>query len=461
MSVQSPSRNSLPVAPRSVPLLGHLLPMLRDPLAFLTSLPAHGDLVRISLGPASAVVVCDPELTRQVLVDDRTFDKGGPLFNRLREMLGDGLATCPHSRHRRQRRLLQPGFHRERLPGYAGTMTGNIDAVTGSWHDGQVLDVHQELTRFTLKTLTETVFSDALPPPVFHQTVADFRTVLGGGYLRVVLPPLWSRLPTPANRRYHQAISRMRQAVGQAIRSRQAEGTDPGDLLSALLNTRDPAHRDSQADDRGMTDEEISDQIITFFLAGTETTATTLAWTMHLLACHPGIEERVQAEADSVLAGAPAGWEHLPELRLTSRVVTEAMRLYPPGWIVTRTVASDTRLGNHPLPAGTNLIYSPYVIQRQGEVYPDPERFDPDRWDSGHRAQPPRTSFLAFGGGARKCIGDAFGVTEAVLSVATIAARWNLRGLPGRRVRPVPSIALTPGGLRLRVAARTRPAGTA
>lgn len=455
MSLKSPSRNSLPVAPRSLPLLGHLPQLLRDPLAFLTSLPAHGDLVRIRLGPAAAVVICDPELTRQVLVDDRTFDKGGPLFSRLREVLGDGLATCPHSRHRRQRRLTQPGFRQERLPGYAKAMTANIDAVTSSWHDGQILDVHQELTRFTLRTLTEAVFSDALPPPVFRQTVDDISTVLAGGYRRMILPPLWSRLPTPGNRRYHQAISRLHQAVGYAVRDRQADGVDRGDLLSTLLKAPDPISQDGRGDGEGMTDAEIADQVVTFFLAGAESTATTVAWTLHLLARHPDIEERVHSEVDTVLAGAPAGWEHVPGLQFTSRVVTEALRLYPPGWIVTRTVATDTRLGNYSLPAGATVAYSPYLIQRRGDLYTDPEHFDPDRWDSRTREQPPRSAFIVFGGGARKCIGDVFGITEAVLSVATIAARWNLRGLPDQRVRPVASIALVPGGLRMRVSGRT------
>ena len=455
MSLKSPSRSSLPVAPRSLPLLGHLVPLLRDPLAFLSSLPAHGDLVKIRLGPGAAVVVCDPELTRQVLVDDRTFDKGGPLFRRLREVLGDGLASCPHSRHRRQRRLTQPAFRQERLPGYAKAMTANIDAVTNSWHDGQILDVHQELANFTLRALTEAVFSDALPPPVFRQTVEDFNTVLAGCYRRMILPPLWSRLPTPGNRRYLRAISRLRQAVGYAIREGQASGVDRGDLLSTLLEAPDPVSQDGPGDVEGMTDTEISDQVVTFFLAGAESTSTTVAWTMHLLAHHPDIAERVRSEVDAVLAGAPADWEHLPRLQFTSRVVTEALRMYPPGWIVTRTVTTDTRLGNHALPAGATVVYSPYLIQRRGDLYTDPENFDPDRWDSQNRAQPPRSAFITFGGGARKCIGDVFGITEAVLSVATIAARWNLHGLPDQRVRPVASIALVPGGLRLRVTGRT------
>jgi pentalenene oxygenase len=420
----------------------------------LTSLPAHGDLVRIHLGPVEATVVCDPELTHEVLVHDRIYDKGGPLFKRLREGLGDGLASCPHSRHRRQRRLTQPGFHRSRLSGYANTMTDNIDAVTNSWRDGQILDVHKELTTFTLRTLTETVFSDALPPSVFQQTVEDISTLLAGVYRRMILPPLFSRLPTRGNRHYHEATTRLHKAVRDVIRNRRASGEDSGDLLSILLAARDPDAEDTSAGGGRLTDTEVADQLVTFFVAGAESTATTVAWVMHLLANHPDIADRVHAEVDAVLAGAPASWEHLPKLKLTGRVVTEALRLYPPGWIVTRTVAADTSLGGHDLRAGTTVVYSPYLIHRRGDLYTDPERFDPDRWDEQHRPQPPRNAFIVFGGGARKCIGDEFGITEAVLSVATIAARWKLRGLPGQRVRPVASISLNPVGLRMRVTAR-------
>lgn len=455
MSVESPSREGVPVAPGGLPLLGHLLPLLRDPLAFLTSLPEHGRLVRIRLGSAAAIVVCDPELTRQVLVDDRTFDKGGPMFIRLREVLGDGLVTCPHSRHRRQRRLIQPGFHRDRLPSYARAMTANIDAVTASWRDEQILDIHQELTNFTLTTLTDAVFSDALPPAVFQQTVDDISTVLAGCYRRMIMPQLWNRLPTPANRRYYQAISRLHQAVSYAIGERRAGSTDSGDLLSTLLESRIPLDQEITGHGSGMTDTEISDQVVTFFLAGTETTATTLAWTMLTLAQHPEIEKQIHAEVDTVLDGSPAGWEHLPKLQYTNRVVTETLRMYPPGWIVTRTAATDTSLGGHPIPAGTTIIYSPYHIQRRADLYSDPERFDPDRWDPLKRPQPPRSGFIVFGGGARKCIGDVFGIAEAVLAVATITARWNLHLLPGQQTRPAASVSLNPPHLRLRVSART------
>jgi cytochrome P450 len=450
------ARMSVPLVPGALSVIGHIPQLLRDPLAFLTSLPAHGDLVRIRLGPVEAIVVCDPELTRQVLIDDRTFDKGGPLFTRLQEVIGDGLATCPHSRHRRQRRLTQPSFHRSRLSTYAEAMSADASAATNTWRDGQIVDVPQMTMNLSMRILMHTVFSGTLPPTEFQQTLDNINTIMAGAYRRMILPPLWSRLPTPGNRRYHQANIRLQQTVGDVIRDRRASGADRGDLLSTLLATQDIVDQGTSDDDRGLTDTELSDQLVTFFMAGAESSATTMAWALHLLAHHPDIEDRLHAEVDSVLAGAPAGWEHLPELELTSRIVTETLRLYPPGWIVTRTVTTGTRLGGHLLPAGTNVVYSPYVIHHRGDLYPDPTRFDPDRWDSRHRPPVPRNAFTVFGGGARKCIGDQFSIIETILVLATIAARWRLRELPGQRIRPVASVSLRPrGGMRMRVHSRT------
>lgn len=451
MSSNSPSNPEVVRVPGALPLLGHIPRLLRDPLKFLTSLPAHGDLVQIRLGPVSAIVVCDPELTRQVLIDDHTFDKGGPLFTRLREVIGDGLASCPHSLHRRQRRLTQPGFRRNRLSTYAEAMSAEVAAVADSWRDDQIVDVPRVMMNLSMRILMDTVFSSTLPPTEFQETLDDINTVMAGAYRRMVLPPQWSQLPTPGNRRYHRANTRLRQTVDGVIHDRRTGGTDYGDLLSVMLITRDPG------DGLGMTDAELSDQLVTFFMAGAESTATTMSWALHLLAHNPDIEEKVHAEVAAVLAGAPAGWEHLPGLELTSRVVTETLRLYPPGWIVTRTVTTDTRLDGHLLPAGTNVVYSPYVIHHRGDLYRDPERFDPDRWDKEHHQPPPRSTFIPFGGGARKCIGDEFSITETILALATIVARWRLRELPGQHIRPVASVSLRPlDGMRMRVHSRKR-----
>jgi len=444
--------SSIPAAPQMLPLLGHLVPLARDPLGFLESLPASGDLVRVRLGPAQAVVICNPDLTREVLRHDRTFDKGGPLYHRIREVLGDGVGTCPHREHRRQRRLLQPAFHPARLPDYAQVMTAQISAVTGSWRDGQSVDVLAEMMTITSTTLAATMFADALPPPVLRQALDDLTTLLAGIYRRMLIPPPLDRLPTPGNRRYHQARTRLRQTLTELITRRRASNTDRNDLLSALLSARDS---DREGGSQGLSDTEIADQAVTFFAAGAESTATAVAWALHLLTQHPGIYDRLHTEADTVLAGHPATHADLPRLDLTHRVITETLRLWPPAWMFTRTVTADTRLGEHHLPAGTTIVYSPYLLHRHPGLYERPDRFDPDRWLPDRAQSIHRDAFIPFGGGARKCIGDTFALTEATLALATITTRWHLHPLPDQQVRPAPVATLRPKNLRLRARSRT------
>jgi pentalenene oxygenase len=441
--------STIPTAPAALPLFGHTLPLLRDPRSFLLSLPAQGDLVRIQIGPAAAVVVCTPELTHEVLCDDRTFDKGGFFFDRFRELLGDGIGTCPRSQHRRQRRLLQPAFHPQRLPDYAQTMVTQIAAAVGRWRNGQIIDVPTELMAITGRTLLATMFSNSLPAPVLHQALDDLAAIFAVLYWRMLTPPRLDRLPTPGNRRYYHARTRLRHAIGSAVADRRIEGVDHGDLLSAML-----AARDLDSGNGTLTDAEVVDQVVSFFIAGTETTALTVAWALHLLADHPAVERRLHTEIDPVLAGRAATHSDLPHLGLVNCIITETLRLYPPGWIISRVVTTDTRLGDHRIPAGATVIFSPYLIHHRSDLYPDPERFDPDRWLPEHANTVRRDAYIPFGGGARKCIGDQFGVTEAVLALATITAKWRMERLPGLRVRPAVAASLRPRGLSLRVTAR-------
>lgn len=439
----------IPNAPRALPLIGHVVPLLRDPLAFLNSLPALGELVRIRLGPLSVIVVCDPELTRQALLDDRVFDKGGPLYDRLREVIGDGVVSCRHDTHRRLRRLSQPAFHQARLADYAGTMTACLRETTDAWSPGQVLDVPAEMMTTSSRIITATLFSDALPVTAHGRLTDDVTTVVKSLYQRMFLIPPLDRLPTPGNRAHLAARARLHGTVDRIIAERRADGADYGDLLSALVAAHDPEETRP-----GMTSAEISDTVVSFVLAGIESTAVTLSSALDLVARHPDVERRLHAEVDDVLAGAPATYADLPRLPLTERVVNETLRLRPPGWFFTRVVTADTHLGGHLLPAGTSVAYSPYLIHHRPDLHPDPEAFAPDRWDPAH-PQPPRHAFLPFAAGARKCIGDSFSMVEATLALATIAARWRLEHLPDRRGRLAPSVTLEVRDLHMRAHPRT------
>jgi pentalenene oxygenase len=437
--------SAIPVAPRALPLIGHTLQLLRDPLEFLGSLPTWGDVVRVRIGPVSAVVVCDPGLTRQVLLDDRTFDKGGPLIDRAREVLGDGLATCPHSRHRRLRRWVQPAFHPARLAGYAEAFSACVDGVTSGWRDGQVVDVVHEMQVLTARITVETMFSGVLRGDTLRDALDDLITVCTGWYRRMFLPRAWHRLPTAGNRRYDHARTGLHRTLRRIVVDRRADGSDHGDLLSVLVAIHEG--------DR-LSDTDVVDELVTFFVGGTETTAAALAWALYELAREPDLEDRLHTEADAVLAGRVARHDDLPELELTRRVVTETLRRWPPGWVVTRTTRTHTRLGEYPIPPGTTVVYSPYLIHHRADLHPDPGRFDPDRWLPEHAGTRTRDTLIPFGGGARKCVGDQFATTAAVLALATIATRWRLSPLPGRRVRPAIGTFLNPRELRMRVTAR-------
>ncbi|MFE2871029.1 cytochrome P450 [Embleya sp. NPDC059259] len=444
--------DEIPRAPGGWPLVGHGGQLLSDPLGFLRSLPAHGDLVRIRLGAVDTVVVCDVELTRQLLLDDRTFDKGGPAYDGARELLGGGLLTCPRDAHRRRRRLAQPAFQPARLDGYTSAMVRQNRLAVDGWRNGGILDVMPQMLSLMVRTLAETMFSSALSPGAVDRAVEDLTCVVRESYTRAILPPALGRLPTAGKRRYDAAQARLRCVLDEVVAGYRVRGEDRGDLLSALMGARSP----EDAVCGGLSDAELSDQMITFFVAGAETNANLLSWVLHLLSRHPEIEARLHEEVDGCEPAGPDGRVCPDRAVFTGRVVREALRLYPPVWLTTRRVTTDTVLGGQRFAAGSVVAYSPYLIHHRADIYPAPERFDPDRWDPS-RPAPPRHAFLPFGAGARKCIGDRFALTEAVLALVAITRRWRLTSVSDRPVRVRAAATISPHSLRLRAVDRTVP----
>ncbi|MBX9399325.1 cytochrome P450 [Streptomyces sp. TRM72054] len=441
----------IPAAPGALPLLGHALPLLSDPLSFLMSLPAHGDLVRIGIGTRQAIVVCDPGLTRQVLLDGRTFDKGGPFLDAAKEVGGNGLVTCLHDQHSRQRRLVQPAFHPMRLAGYSPAMTEQIISVTETWVKGQSIDVLSEMYKLSSRVLLGTMFGTALGPAETVRAVDDLTVILSGMYARMLMPAWVRQLPLPVNRRFHRANSRLRKTVAALVNEHRAhatgaEGNRGGDLVSMLLGARD-----TETDGQGLSDAELADQAVSFFIAGIDTTASLLSWTLHLLTVRPDIEHRLHAEVDTVLVGRPPAYEDIPRLQLTSRILNETLRLHPAVWLFTRTATVDTRLGEYSIPRGTTIVHSPYLIHHRPDLYRDAERFDPDRWEAD---TPRRDIFIPFGAGARKCIGDTFSLTEATLALANITSHWRFQPLTANPVCDFPRATLRPQRLWLQAIPR-------
>lgn len=440
-------------APGAWPFLGHAVALLRRPLPLLDSLPAYGDLVEIRLGPRPAFVLCHPDLARRVLTDFRGFDRAGLGYERVRAAMGNGLATAGHQDHRRQRLVMQPAFRHEHLRGYVAVMQQEITATLSNWPDGGVIDLVEEMFTLTTTVALRTLFSSHLGPDQAERLRRAFDVFLRGIYARAALR-LAGRLPTPGNRRYKRAVAYWRGQVAELIdgyRRASAGEEGPTDLMSRLL-----AARDEQG--QGLSATELADQVAVLMLAGGETTSSAVAWSWHLLAGHPDVLAAVRAEADAVLGQDVAGWEHLPRLDLTSRVVREALRLYPPGWIIPRVCTGPVTLAGRSLPAGSIVVFSPYVLHRRPDLYPDPHRFDPARWLTP--APEHRAAYLPFGAGATRCIGEEFGLAEATLILASLAARWTLTPEPGTTVTPAARAVLVPRAFPVRLSARSPRSGS-
>lgn len=429
-------------APGKVPLLGHVPRLWRRPLEFLTSLPAHGDLVAFRLGTRPAYIACHHDLVTHVLRDSRTFDKGGPLFEKARLLVGDGLVSSGWESHRRQRRLVQPAFHRARMPRYTEIMAEEIDAELSSWRAGVPFNVSDATHGLTLRITARTMFATRIGQAAVEAVTQCMPVIMRGVYKRMIAPTsLVEKVPSKSNRLFAQAQVRMREVIADTVAEYRRSGVDHGDVLSILVNSRD------EDTGEGLSDQEIHDQVMTVLIGGTETTGNTLAWTFHLLATHPGIEARLREEVDTVLGGRLPTIDDLPRLAYTDHVLTETLRMYPPAWLLSRTTTRDVEIAGTRLAAGTPVFYSSYLLGRNPDMFPDPDTYDPDRWLPERVNRLPRNAVLPFGQGNRKCIGDTFGIAETTLTLAAAVSRWRLRPVPEYRISSVPKASLGTGPL--------------
>ncbi len=420
--------------------------MRRDPLAFLTRVAReHGDVARFRMGPVELHLLNRPEWIRDVLVTRAaSFHKGRGL-ERAKRLLGEGLLTSEDPVHLRQRRMMQPAFHAQRIAGYAGAMAALADRSTERWSAGQVRDVALEMTRLTLAIVGRTLF-DADVESEADEIGAALTTALGLFGRTFTLPyfELLDRLPLPMNRRFDRAKARIDATIARLIAERRRA---PGgaDLLSLLVSASD-----TEGDGGGMTDAQVRDEAITIFLAGHETTANALAWTWYLLARNPDAEARLHAEVDAVLGGRSPTAADLPRLPWTEMVLAESMRLFPPAWIIGRRAIEPQEIGGFDVPRGSIVVVSQWVTHRDPRWFPDPERFDPERFRASAKEARPRFAYFPFGGGPRVCIGEGFAWMEGVLVLAAIARRWRLGLAPDQDIVPAPSITLRPrDGIRM------------
>ena len=435
--------------PRGRPLLGVLNEFRKDPPGYLQKVTQeYGDIVYLPLGRQHIYHLAHPDAIRDVLVTNQHKFKKSRMLERAQLLLGEGLLTSEGEYHRRQRRLMQPAFHRERLAGYASVMTDRTAAARDGWQPGQHFDVMQEMMRLTLAIVTRALFSANV-----DSEADEIGTALTQVFdlFEVIMMPfseLLEKLPLPAMRRFKRARKRLDETIYRMIAERRASGRDAGDLLSMLLLAQD------EEGSGGMTDTQVRDEALTLFLAGHETTADALTWAWYLLSQNPRAEAVFHAELDRVLAGRLPSLEDLPQLRYTESLFAETLRLYPPAWGMGRRALEDYRVGEFMIPARSVILMSPYVVQRDPRWYPDPLEFRPERWFQEDPARP-KFAYFPFGGGARVCIGERFAWMEGALILAAMGQRWRLRMEPGHRVATQARITLRPRyGMRMIAEAR-------
>jgi cytochrome P450 len=379
----------------------------------------------------------EPEYVREVLVNQASAFEKERTVKRMKILLGKGLLTSEDPDHMRQRRIAAPAFHRQRIAAYGDEIVASAAGQRERWEDGQVVDISSASMDLSLEIVARTLFDTTVTPEI--RSISDeVNTIMGLYNFIVAFPKIESllHLPIPGIVKFRRSKARLDAIVDRLIGEHKeaiALGEpDKGDLLAMLLSLRDE-EADAAGRHTGMSDEQVRDEVLTIFLAGFETVANALTWTWYLLSQNPVVEARFHTELDAVLGAAADGSDRLPtladypNLRYTEQVFAESMRLYPPAWAMGRMAMRPVTVGPYTIPAGAHVFFSQYMMHRNPLYFPDPLRFDPDRFTPENKANRPKFAYFPFGGGSRQCIGEGFAWMEGVLSLATLGQRWRMR----------------------------------
>lgn len=447
--------------PGAWPLLGHAPALLRDPLGVLAAAGRAGPVAVARLGPVRAYLVTDPALIRTILVQDAAdYDKGFQ-FDALRALIGDGVGTSGGATHRRHRRLLRPAFDHAAVERYAADMAGQTrDFLESRWDraaaEGRPVEAALELRMLAMRLITHSMSGSEVAA---DRVMGELPRMLAGVGRRALLPiKALDRIPTPGNRRFRRSLATVHALADGMVAVRRAGGGASPDAEGAgssgasrgaetLLDTLLAAVDEEGA---GLTDEEAHDEIMTLLLAGTETAAGVMAWTLHVLASDRALQERVREEVLEVTGGQPATVARMRELGLTERVVKEVLRLYPPGWILGRRTLLDKRIGGADVPARSQVLLNFYGLHRDPAAFAAPDRFDPDRWIDPDPAVV-AAYYVPFGNGPHGCLGEGYAWTEILGAACAVLSRYRLAPVPGSRVRPVARTTLHPDTVPLRL----------
>jgi cytochrome P450 len=442
-----------PRPPFDNPLFGHIPPLDGSRLDYLArAARQYGDVVRLEFPLVTAHLLAHPDHVQRVLVEQqKIFTKQTRGYDSLRLFLGNGLVTSEGDFWLRQRRIAQPAFQKKKIDAFAPAMVRATRELAADWERAAkgraVLDIADEMMRLTLRIAGETLLST--DPSQDSRAIADaLGVVQEEANIRINRPfaSLPVQVPTARNRRFLKAANQLDEIVRRIIQARRTGAERKDDLLQTLLESRDDVSGET------MSDQQLRDEVMTIFLAGHETTSNTLAWTFYLLGKSPSIARALSEEAASVLGDRDATAADCARLDLTKRVIFEAMRLYPPAWIIGRAPSEDVQFDGYDMPAWSPVFLSPWVTHRHPAFWDDPEGFDPDRWLPARMANAHKYRYFPFAAGPRMCIGSGFATMEAQLVLATLARRFRVSLLPGQSITPEPLVTLRPhGGLKATV----------
>jgi cytochrome P450 len=444
------TRKNFPPGPSKALKRWSFGPLNNNPLEYFTGIAReYGDIAGLRILNFKTIFINHPDLIEEVLVANARMYTKGRVLRANRHVFGEGLLTSEGDFWLRQRRLSQPAFHRERIASYAATMVEYAQRIMDGWRSGEERDVHREMLRLTLQIVGKTLF-DADVERDAQEVGKSLELLLeiGANFRRTIFVPHW--LPTPANLRVKREVAQIEKIIYRIIAERRASGRDAGDLLSMLLAAQDE-------DGSRMTDKQLRDETITLFLAGHETTASTLSWTWWLLAQNPAAEAKLHEELDTVLGDRAPTLDDLPKLVYAGHVITESLRLYSPAWGLARLAVEDHEIAGYPVTKGMGVTMAQWVVHRDPRWYDEPEEFRPERWENDLLKRLPRFAYFPFGGGPRQCIGNTFALMEATLILATIARKFRLRLAANHPVVPLASITLRPRhGVRVRLESREK-----
>jgi cytochrome P450 len=440
----------VPPGPRGHFLLGNLPAFARDVLGFHERCrDEYGDVVRLRVANRTIYVLSHPDLIHTVLVSNhRNFIKHSFFWRHVTAIFGNGLLTNEGDAWLRQRRLMAPGFHRERVASYGQTMVDYAERAVDHWRAGEIRNVHHDMMALTLEIVAKVLFNSDVTSDVdaVRRAFDAVTDEIAARFRRPVFIPDW--VPLPGNLHYRKGVQQLDRLVYRMIAEHRAQNGAGSDLLSMLMQVRDE-------DGTRMSDEQLRDEAVTLLLAGHETTALALSWTFYLLSRNPRVDAALADELLTVLGNRPPAPADLPALRYAENVVREAMRLFPPAYGIGREAVADCEVGGYYVPAGTTIFMSSWVMQRDPRWFNDPLVFRPERWEDGLAERLPRHAYMPFGGGPRICIGNSFAMMEAILILASVARRYGLRAVSDEPVRTFPTITLRPvGGVPLRVERR-------